>query len=400
MKITNAQVKIGDLVDGYQDDDEGGVVGYADEQGEPRLDIRPAYQREFVYKERQQKAVIDTIMRGLPLNTMYWVKSTDPATGVAHFEVLDGQQRTISICRFITGGFSVEDEHGATVYFGSLPQDVREAILGYELQIYVCEGSDSERLAWFRTINTAGETLTPQELRNANYPGRWLSDAKRFFSKTGGPADELSAGLVKGTALRQELLEKALGWIAAKQGLGGEEPQTTYMARHQDDPNAAELKRYWREMVAWVDEVFIGHGGTRQKNMDGADWGRLYNAHGERTDLDQDEIRAQVDQLMADGEVQAKKGIYEYVLLGSKTDPKSLRLLNLRSFSEADKATMYARQEGKCADSSWTGHDADEVFEQSEMQADHILPWSKGGRTDLSNGQMLCIACNAEKSDS
>ena len=396
MKITNTQIKIGDLVSGYQDDDEGGVVGYAGDNG-PRLDIRPAYQREFVYKDHQQKAVINTVMRGLPLNTMYWVKSTDPVTGEDHFEVLDGQQRTISICRFVTSGFSVEDPSGSTVYFSGLPQDVKDAILGYELQVYVCEGTDSERLAWFRTINTAGEALTEQELRNANYPGRWLSDAKRYFSKTSGPADELSAGLIKGSAIRQELLEKALAWIAAKQGLGGDEPVTTYMADHQDDPNAAELKRYWREMIEWVDEMFVGHGGKRQKPMDGVDWGRLFNEHGERDDLDPDVVRAQVDKLMSDTEVLKKSGIYEYVLRGSGTDPRSLRLLNLRAFSEADKATMYARQGGKCADPSWTGHDPDQVFERSEMHADHKVPWSAGGKTELSNGQMLCSKCNSEK---
>lgn len=76
MKIKPTQIKVRDLIEDYEDDQEDGVVGYGG-----RLDIRPPYQREFVYKDHQQKAVIDTVLRGLPLNTMYWVKKADPVTG-------------------------------------------------------------------------------------------------------------------------------------------------------------------------------------------------------------------------------------------------------------------------------------------------------------------------------
>ncbi|MCL6423684.1 DUF262 domain-containing protein [Brachybacterium sp. JHP9] len=391
MIITPTTYSIAAVVSGFQDDAERGVRGL-----DGGLDIRPAYQREFVYDQKQQTAVIDTVMRSLPLNTMYWVRSIDADTGEERFEVLDGQQRTISICRFVTGGFSIADRHGAIATFAGLPADVQKKILDYELQVYVCEGSDSERLEWFRTINVAGEKLTEQELRNANYPGRWLSDAKRFFSRPGGPADDISSGLVRASAIRQELLEKALAWISANQGLGD---LTEYMALHAGDANASELKTYWRTLTEWVDQYFLPASGLRDKPMLGVDWGRLYNEHGGRRDLDQDQIRAEVARLMADGEVQKKSGIYEYVLRGSGLDAQSLRLLSLRAFSESDKATMYAAQDGRCAAPQWTGHDPDEHFERAGMHADHVIPWSKGGRTELPNGQMLCAACNLEKKD-
>ncbi|SUU36792.1 Uncharacterized conserved protein [Actinobacillus seminis] len=95
MKIELAKIKIRDLVADYTDTAENGVTGY-----HGKLDIRPKYQREFVYKEAQRNAVIDTVRKGFPLNVMYWVKREDGT-----FEVLDGQQRTISICQFVKGDF-------------------------------------------------------------------------------------------------------------------------------------------------------------------------------------------------------------------------------------------------------------------------------------------------------
>lgn len=381
MKITPTQVKIRDLIEDYEDDQEDGVTGYSG-----ALDIRPPYQRAFVYDEKQREAVIHTVIAGLPLNTMYWVKNVDPVTGEEHFEVLDGQQRTISICEFTRpiGGFSITDEGGQTHYFTTLPRDVREKILDYELQVYVCEGTDSERLAWFRVINTAGEKLTDQELLNANYPGRWLTDAKKFFSRTGGPAAQLADGLIKGSAIRQELLETTLTWLAELQGLEG---PSAYMAAHHDDKNADELKQYYRAVVDWASTKFP----VKRKERAGQDWGRFFNTHRARTDLDAAELEARISELLADDEVKNKRGVYEYVLTGRE------RLLNLRQFSDSDKATMFARQQGRCGQPGWTKHDPDEQFELSQMEADHIVPWSKGGRTDLSNGQMLCAACNREK---
>ena len=154
MKIARRQVTIRELVSEYRDDGESGVVGYGG-----KLDIRPPFQREFVYKDKQRAAVIRSVMSGFPLNVMYWADREDGT-----FEIIDGQQRTISIAQYVHGDFSLDGR-----YFHSLQADERDAIRDYELTIYVCTGTDSEKLAWFRVINIAGETLRPQELRNAVY---------------------------------------------------------------------------------------------------------------------------------------------------------------------------------------------------------------------------------------
>lgn len=381
MTITPQTVTIRELVEDYSDRAEAGVSGYGG-----KLDIRPPYQREFVYKPAQQIAVIDTVVNSLPLNTMYWVKTVDE-NGDASYEVLDGQQRTISICRYYSGNFSVDRR-----YYHSLTDDEKEQFLNYELQVYVCEGTDSEKLAWFQRINLAGEKLTAQELRNAVYAGRWLNDAKRYFSRPGAAAEELADGLVKGVPIRQELLETALEWIIDHQRDDDGRPTypaiEDYMSAHQHDPNAGELWRHFSTVIEWAKATFP----VERKERDGRDWGRFYKEHGEEM-LDAEALEEQIKALLADDEVTRKTGVYEYVLTGDE------RHLALRSFTPKQKAEMFTRQDGKCAKPSYSGHDADQVFTLSQMEADHITPWSQGGKTDTDNGQMLCKDCNRRKSN-
>ena len=168
MNIELKEITVKELTENYQDNAENGVVGL-----DGKLDIRPPYQREFVYGEKERQAVIDTLTKDFPLNVMYWAVRED-----GNFEVIDGQQRTISICQYVNSDFSLNG-----LAFHNLTNDQQEQILNYKLMIYFCSGTDSEKLKWFETINIAGKELTKQELRNAVYSGSWVSDAKRYFSK-------------------------------------------------------------------------------------------------------------------------------------------------------------------------------------------------------------------------
>ena len=230
MVVKFRRVTVRELVKGYLDNREGGVVGY-----DGKLDIRPPYQREFVYKDKQREAVIRSINQGFPLNVMYWADNGDDK-----YEVIDGQQRTISIGQYITNNFSVDN-----LYFNNLPVDKRDQVLDYKLMVYVCKGTESEKLDWFKTVNIAGERLTDQELLNAVYTGSWLADAKRHFSRTGCPAYGLGSNYMKGSPIRQDYLETVLKWVS-----GGEIED--YMARHQKDSNAEPLWEHFKAVIAWV----------------------------------------------------------------------------------------------------------------------------------------------------
>lgn len=372
MKIELHNIKVRDLFNGYSNKDEEGVVGYG-----CKLNIRPAYQREFCYSEKQQKAVISTLYKGLPLNVMYWVHNGDGT-----YELLDGQQRTMSICEFINGNFSMEFNNGVPKYFHNLTDEEQEKILNYELMVYICEGSDLERLEWFHTINIAGEKLTNQELLNINYIGTWLSDAKHKFSKTNCVAYKLGSKYVKGSPIRQEYLETALKWIS-------DDNVGEYMSAHQYDVNANELWLYFQNVINWVEATFALDANPKnyRKEMCGLNWGSMYNRFHSNI-YDANFIEKRVNELMSNEEVTDKKGVYEYILSGE--DENLACKLSKRAFSNADKRTAYERQNGICP---ITG----EHLPIEDMQADHIVPWWKGGTTTLDNLQMISKTANARK---
>lgn len=358
MKIELKEITIGELTTGYKDNDINGVVGYGG-----KLDIRPPYQREFIYKDKQRDAVINTITKEYPLNVMYWAVRDD-----GNYEVIDGQQRTISVCQYINGDFAYMFR-----YFHNLQDDEQAKILNYKLMVYLCSGTDSEKLEWFKTINIAGEKLTEQELRNAVYAGSWVSDAKRYFSKPSCPAYGIGNDYLVGSPIRQEYLETAIEWISK----GNIE---SYMANHQRDPNALALWNYFQSVITWVSGTFT----KKRKFMKGVDWGGLYNKYKDVV-YDTKAIEEETAKLIADDDVENKKGIYPYILTRDE------KYLSIRAFSDAMKQKVYERQKGICPVCK-------KHFDITEMEGDHITPWHLGGKTNEDNCQMLCKDDNRRKS--
>ena len=392
MNIELHKITVRELTRGYADNNENGVRAYGG-----RLDVRPPYQREFVYGEKERDAVIDTLTNGFPLNVMYWAvrnvadcvpQSGQPICGDADsdradsicgdadgdrakYEIIDGQQRTISICQYVNGDFAFNFR-----YFHNLQPDEQEQILNYELQVYICSGSDSEKLKWFKTINIAGKELTEQELRNAVYAGSWVSDAKRYFSKNGAPAAKIGGDYLTGSAIRQDYLETAISWISD----GNVE---VYMSNHQHDPSAAPLWQFFQSVITWIETSFRPTK-ERKKIMKGVDWGMLYKQYKDQV-FDFKAVDDEVKRLILDDDVTKKTGIYPYILTRKE------KYLSIRAFTDAQKLAAYERQMGFCADCG-------QHFELSQMEADHITPWHLGGKTVAENCQMLCRDCNRRKS--
>ncbi len=363
MKIDLKKVKVRELTEGFEDNAEAGVVGYSG-----KLDIRPPYQREFIYKDQQRNAVIDTITKDFPLNVMYWAVKDD-----GNFEIIDGQQRTISICQYVNGDFSING-----MAFHNLTNDKQEQILDYELMVYFCEGKDSEKLEWFKTINIAGEKLTNQELRNAVYSGSWVTDAKRYFSKTNCAAYKIGNDYLNGSPIRQDYLETAIKWIS-------DGKIEDYMSEHQHDPNASALWIYFQSVISWIEATFPKkYNKNRKKFMKGIDWGTLYNQFKDEV-LDADKLEEEIKKLILDDDVTKKSGIYPYVLT------KNEKYLSIRAFTDAIKIKVYEKQKGICVKCK-------KHFEINQMEADHITPWHEGGKTIEENCQMLCKDCNRKKS--
>lgn len=373
MDILERKIPVRDIIEDYVDESntEGPIVGY-----KGNLNIRPAYQRNFVYNTEQSRKVIETILNGFPLNIIYFVSDDDKK-----YELLDGQQRIISIAKFYEGDFSIKREENY-FFFKNLTKEEQETFLNYPLNIYVCmNGTDREKLDWFEVINTAGEKLNPQEIRNAIYHGTWCSDAKKYFSKRNGPAVSLGEKYMSGDANRQDYLETIIKWISNNDIVN-------YMAKHQHDETANELWTYYRKIIDWINLLFVDY----YPKMKGLAWGELYNKYA-KNDYNSDKIAIEVKELYEDPYVTDKSGIFEYVLTDHSVE--KLKLLNVRVFDDKVKQITYNKQKGICPICKSAG--IDRVYEINEMEADHITAWSKGGSTEAENCQMLCQTHNRAK---
>lgn len=393
---------IRDLVEGYMKDSDDGSTTDAVFGFDGKLNIRPSYQRNSVYNEKKRNAVIETILDECPLNTIYWVDKEDGT-----YEVLDGQQRILSICKYIVGEFAVSAE----CFPKNIPQDfpnlltnmndIAERILDYQPDIYICKGTPSEKLRWFKRINTSGEPLNDQELRNSSYTGVWLSDAKARFSSVNGrgvkladinPNNNKLEPLLNGSWNRQDYLKIALEWAAKNEGFVGDDIIEQYMLKHRSDVDASALWRYFSQVLEWVRDKFVSY----NKALKGMDWGLIYDSfqRGEYTGniIEQStlDINNKIVELIEDDEVTAgMKGIYLYIITGDA------KYLSIREFDEKTARSVYEKQKHHCVYCVREGNMKEYAFK--EMHADHIMPWSKGGKTVEENCQMLCSRHNESK---
>lgn len=376
---------VGDVCKGFVfDKNEGkGLFGL-----DGQLIIQPEYQRNYIYGDgKRDVAVVESLLKGYPLGLIYFVKNAD-----GMYEVLDGQQRITSFARFVNQSwpFAVNDENGKPRYFDSLDADQQKLIVDAPLTVYVCEGEPSEIQAWFETINIAGVPLVKQELRNAAYHGPFVTKAREVFSDTGNSNMNRWQTYVSGDPKRQAILETALEWVS-------DGDIDDYMAQHRYDADIDELKNHFDTVIDWVDSVFEYTG----SEMCGREWGRLYREY-HKNAYSKDTVAKRVNALLDDSQVGDKKGIFEYVL-GREKDS---RLLNVRVFDKKTIKAVYRKQTAEAQRQGVSncplcaiGHDANakRIYKESEMDADHVTAWSKGGATDEANCQMLCKTHNRAK---
>ena len=377
MEIHEHKITIRDIIDGYRDDGDGHVTGYGG-----MLNIRPPYQREYIYdgKKDFQEALIQSVYFGRPVNLIYFAKAE---SSEYDYELLDGQQRIITICRFIKGRrFSITLPDGEIQYWQGLEGKDQERILDYELHVHVCEGEADELMRWFQTINTGAKELSNQELRNSIYNGPWVTNAKFYFTKKGGQAEKCKK-FMSGKRERQDHLERILQW---KTGSSRDQIIRDYMARHRTDHSAKPLWKYFLAVSNWIERTFNinGNPSCYRSTMKQVDWGWLY-AEFKDVEFDPREIAEKVAHLFqCDSKEISQKGIYAFVLTGEE------KHLSLRSFNPEQRRAAYERQGGLCAITR-------KPFPIEEMEADHIKPWSEGGKTDDENCQMVCRAAHRKK---
>ncbi len=375
---------VGDLSKGfiYDKNENKGLFGLSG-----KLIIQPEFQRNYIYGDgKKDVAVVESLLKGYPIGLIYFVKNAD-----GMYEVLDGQQRITSFARFVNKSWPFAVSwNGKIRYIDSLDPDERDRIINTPLTIYVCEGEPSEIQEWFETINIAGVPLAKQELRNSAYHGPFVTKARAVFSNTNNANMIRWQTYIKGDPKRQAILETALDWVS-----NGD--IDSYMALHRNDSNINELQNHFDTVIDWVDSIFDYTG----PEVRGLEWGRLYRTYHLNAYV-KDDITKRVNDLLEDSQVTNKKGIFEFILGGEQ----DTSLLNVRVFDEKTKKMVYDQQtkDAKAKGISncpfcAIGHDnnAKRIYKITDMDADHVTAWSKGGATDASNCQMLCKVHNRAK---
>lgn len=360
-----------------------------------KLVIQPEYQRNYIYNDgKKDVAVIDSVLKGYPLGLIYFAVGKDDA-GNDNLEVLDGQQRITSIGRYVTNKFAIPTASGEQ-YFSSLTEDKQALILDTELLVYICDGTETEIKEWFETINIAGVPLNAQELRNAIYSGPFVTAARAEFSSKADPRQQRWSAYINADPARQGVLEKALQWIAAKQGITID----GYMSQHRHDTDVMELKQYFNAVLDWAEARFPLD--PVPKEMCGLDWQRFYDTWG-NDPYDSEKTMQRVRELYGDPAVHTKRNIYEYVLGGEK----ETQLLDVRLFETVTKREVFHSQTAaaqaagvsNCPDCALSNNEEQrtKMYTFKQMEADHVTAWSKGGSTTAENCVMLCVRHNRAK---
>lgn len=383
MKTTLQEYTVRQIIDGfvYNELEGRGLFGWGG-----KLTIQPEYQRNYIYADgKRDVAVIESMLKGYPIGLLYFnMPSYDT------YEVLDGQQRITSIGRFVTGKFPIHDKNGHEQYYSGMAEEDRQKILESPLLIYITEGEEREIKDWFRTINISGIPLTQQEIRNAVYSGPFVTKAREEFSNSNNSSIQKWSAYISGDPKRQEYLECALEWVSNGQIDG-------YMSKHRYDNNIDELVAYFNEVINWISSVFS----EVEPEMRGLDWGRLYKTY-HTQNYNPATIAQTVRKLLGDYEVKDRRGVFEYILGGEQ----DIKLLNIRVFDEPTKKATYAKQTESAERNNRSncsycaiGHDANKsrIWAYSDMDADHVTAWSKGGATTAENCEMLCKSHNRAK---
>ena len=336
-------------------------------------------QREIIYSDEKQRLVIDSIVKDYPLPAFYLWKNDD-----GKLEVLDGKQRIHAITRF----YENDLEYDGLLWkeWNTKDPELQERINNTALSIIISEGTEEKKREIFNRINTLGVPLSEFEVLNGLYAGQYLRGLSKYVEQ------DSAAKKILGEPKRGKSKIKLLDFICSLRGV---KDKKEYVKLHQDEPFVGDQTLVSKH-VKFVASIFDDFNSLPMLLRFAVRYAKDVTIWKEN----KDEINRRIkkfkksqDYKLIDNKEQEIEDIIQTVVQGISVDPKRLFTQDqkdeLVQLSMADPS-KHDGEKIRC-------EDCKQLFFADELTVDHVKPWSKGGRTELSNAQLLCRACNSKQ---
>lgn len=341
-------------------------------------------QRAIVYDADKQALVIDSIYHGIPLPAFYLWERED-----GKLEVLDGKQRIEAIKKFKQGNLLYE---GKTWKAYAYDSDLQQVVDNTELTTIICSGAEEKKREIFNRINTLGVALSKFEVLNGLYHGNYVEGLKDYFAQDANVRKVLPNATVDRGDNKYHLLEYI--YYVRKGGVFPKRKELhDYVQQHKDESFNDEVKKI-KPYISFIRDVFgeaskIGGVLKFKLAVKYLKDRTIWLQHKDNICKDSNAfIKSEGYKLST-----SKEEDIEAMILGIvgnlRVDPK-------RRFTPDDRAELLSKLTPN-EQGLYECDDCHQHFAADELTIDHKEPWSKGGRTVLSNAQLLCRACNSRK---
>jgi 5-methylcytosine-specific restriction endonuclease McrA len=345
-------------------------------------------QRAIVYDVAKQQLVIDSIYHGIPLPAFYLWENEN---GI--LEVLDGKQRIEAITKFKQNDIKY-DGHTWKEYGGDPNSDLQFIVDNTELTIITCSGTEEKKREIFKRINTLGVPLSRYEVLNGLYHGEYLEGLDYYMRNNADARKVLPPASIDRGDNKYKLLEY-IYYIRYNSLFPKKDELDEYVKLRKDETFNSEVDKI-KPYISFVRNVF--HDKSKIPALLRFKLSVKYLKDRSIWLQHKDAIWKECDEFIkSEGYKMSvtKDDDIETMILGivnnRRVDPK-------RRFTQDDKLHLLSEMTPD-ADGLYECAICHQHFAPNELEVDHKTPWSLGGRTVLSNAQLLCSACNSRKSN-
>ena len=341
-------------------------------------------QRAIVYDAEKQALVIDSICHGIPLPAFYLWQRED-----GKLEVLDGKQRIEAIKKFKQGNLLYK---GKTWKAYAYDSDLQQTVDNTELTTIVCSGTEEKKREIFNRINTLGVALSKFEVLNGLYHGNYIEGLNDYFAQDANIRKVLPQATVDRGDNKYRLLEY-IYYVRNGNVFPKRSELHVYVQHHKDESFNEEIKKI-KPYISFIRDVF---GNTSKIS------GKL------KFKLSVEYIKDRAIWLQHKDEISKECNAFlkseGYKLSATKDQDTEAMILGIVGNLRVDPKRLFTADDKKELLSQlipneqglYECDDCHQHFAADELTVDHKTPWSKGGRTVLSNARLVCRACNSRK---